>query len=214
MKRLLILVFIMVAVLTNMAAANTTPTTKIMAHPDKVTSATKATFKFESNVPDSTFECGLDGSNLKPCVSPHSYSSLRSGSHVFRVRAIDATLSRGPVSSFGWSIEPPLFCDSNNAVFMIKCFSHKPGIQVDTARALRIAKCESGVGRVSQTRSSYYGVFQLLPAEFTSFSHQGPSWVDAEFRQYHYSIMNNRGNILATFSHVHRYGWGFIGVCD
>jgi hypothetical protein len=49
----------------------------------------KATFKFASGEPGSTFTCKLDKKKLRPCTSPKTYKKLERGKHVFRVGARD-----------------------------------------------------------------------------------------------------------------------------
>ena len=49
----------------------------------------KATFRFASGEPGSTFSCKLDEKKLKPCTSPKTYRGLKPGKHVFRVKARD-----------------------------------------------------------------------------------------------------------------------------
>jgi hypothetical protein len=49
----------------------------------------KATFRFASGEPGSTFRCKLDDKKAKPCTSPTTYKKLKPGRHVFRVRARD-----------------------------------------------------------------------------------------------------------------------------
>lgn len=104
-------------------------------------------------------------------------------------------------------------CDTNSAVKAIRCLSHEKGLHVNTHEALRIAKCESGVGKAPVTASQYQGVYQLLASEFKSFQHQGPHWVVKWIKERHYNINDSWANVAATFAHVHRYGWGFIGDC-
>jgi hypothetical protein len=65
------------------------PTTTITKHPRKRTKKHGATFKFISNEQGSTFECKLDRRRFKPCHSPKRYRHLRSGRHIFKVRATD-----------------------------------------------------------------------------------------------------------------------------
>jgi hypothetical protein len=49
------------------------------------------TFGGESDSAGLAFECKLDRGRFKPCRSPKSYSDLKQGSHVFRVRALDSS---------------------------------------------------------------------------------------------------------------------------
>ena len=49
----------------------------------------KATFRFASGEPGSTFSCRLDKKKAKPCSSPKTYKGLKPGKHVFRVKARD-----------------------------------------------------------------------------------------------------------------------------
>jgi hypothetical protein len=49
----------------------------------------RATFRFASGEPGSTFRCRLDAKSFKPCVSPKTYKKLKPGKHVFRVKARD-----------------------------------------------------------------------------------------------------------------------------
>jgi hypothetical protein len=49
----------------------------------------KATFKFASGEPGSTFSCKLDTQKFRACTSPKTYKKLKPGKHVFRVRARD-----------------------------------------------------------------------------------------------------------------------------
>jgi trimeric autotransporter adhesin len=49
----------------------------------------KATFRFASSEPGSTFSCKLDKRKLRRCSSPKTYKKLAPGKHVFRVKARD-----------------------------------------------------------------------------------------------------------------------------
>ena len=51
--------------------------------------ARKATFKFASGEPGSTFSCKLDKKQRRSCTSPKTYKKLAPGKHVFRVTARD-----------------------------------------------------------------------------------------------------------------------------
>jgi lysophospholipase L1-like esterase len=49
----------------------------------------KATFRFRSSEPSSTFRCRLDRRAFRNCKNPKTYKHLKPGKHVFRVAAID-----------------------------------------------------------------------------------------------------------------------------
>jgi hypothetical protein len=67
-----------------------TPETSIDAGPRPKTRKTSATFAFSSSAAGSTFECSLDGADFEACTAPHTVDGLARGSHIFRVRAVDA----------------------------------------------------------------------------------------------------------------------------
>ena len=90
---------------------------------------------------------------------------------------------------------------------MSKCLSKQPGIRVNRATAVSVGNCESGFNRMAHSHP-YHGIYQLLSSEFGTFQHQGPRWVDREFREYDYGIHSARGNVLAAFAHAHDQGWG------
>jgi hypothetical protein len=83
------------------ASPNPAPTPTVTPAPDvkppgtslrraQVTqSARKATFTFASGEPGSTFTCKLDSKPFSRCTSPKTYSKLKPGTHVFRVKARD-----------------------------------------------------------------------------------------------------------------------------
>ena len=64
------------------------PTTTIEKKPANVIQKTKATYKFESNIPNAEFMCSIDGTDPIPCVSPMKYEGLTLGKHTFEVFAI------------------------------------------------------------------------------------------------------------------------------
>jgi CSLREA domain-containing protein len=75
------------------------PRTKVLRQPRRVPEGGVARFTFTSNEAGSRFQCRLDGGKFRPCKSPKKYRDLRSGKHIFRVRAIDAAgnVDRTPV---------------------------------------------------------------------------------------------------------------------
>ena len=54
-----------------------------------IQSSRKATFRFASGEPGSTFSCKLDNQRFRACTSPKTYKRLKPGKHVFRVMARD-----------------------------------------------------------------------------------------------------------------------------
>ena len=64
------------------------PQTTITAGPTGTVTVHKATFQFISER-GSTFRCSLDGRAFRACTSPRTYTELRGGPHVFRVKARD-----------------------------------------------------------------------------------------------------------------------------
>ncbi len=84
------------------ASPNPVPTPTVTPTPADVTrpvtslrraqiaqSQRKATFRFASGEPGSTFSCRLDRMQFRPCTSPKTYSKLKPVTHVFRVKARD-----------------------------------------------------------------------------------------------------------------------------
>jgi DNA-directed RNA polymerase specialized sigma24 family protein len=65
------------------------PNTTITSGPKTSTGSKSATFAFSGSESGVTFECSLDGGAWRACSSPRTYSGLKNGSHVFRVRAVD-----------------------------------------------------------------------------------------------------------------------------
>jgi hypothetical protein len=56
----------------------------------------RATFRFGSTEPGSTFVCRIDRKPARPCRSPKSYGHLRAGKHTFRVSAVGAAGATDP----------------------------------------------------------------------------------------------------------------------
>jgi hypothetical protein len=81
------------------------PQTTITQHPSKTSSDHSPTFKFKSSISGSHFKCKLDGQSYKNCSSPRTYSSVSSGGHTFRVKAIDPYGNPDPTpAKFSWGI--------------------------------------------------------------------------------------------------------------
>ncbi|MEA2347386.1 MAG: hypothetical protein QOG62_1173 [Thermoleophilaceae bacterium] len=67
----------------------TPPETTISKGPKKKIRTNKATFKFSSSEPGSTFQCALDKKAFKACTSPKKVTKLKKGKHKFQIQAID-----------------------------------------------------------------------------------------------------------------------------
>jgi hypothetical protein len=77
------------------AASATAPDTRI--NRAKVSQAkSRATFRFGSTEPGSTFVCRIDRRTARPCHSPKSYRHLKAGKHTFSVFAVDAAGQADP----------------------------------------------------------------------------------------------------------------------
>jgi hypothetical protein len=77
-------------------ADRTPPETTITKGPKKESAKTKAKLRFESNEPNSTFECKLDRKPFAPCTSPQKYKRLKAKRHKVLVRAIDPAGNADP----------------------------------------------------------------------------------------------------------------------
>jgi CSLREA domain-containing protein len=66
------------------------PETFIVSGPDSTTSSTAASFVFDSNEEDVSYQCALDGGTFEPCEPTETFSNLPVGARTLEVRAIDA----------------------------------------------------------------------------------------------------------------------------
>ena len=73
--------------------------------PADPTNSTSASLSFSSNEVGVSYECSLDDSGYGSCISPALYTGLATGSHVFRVRAVDG-LGAGEPAVHSWTISP------------------------------------------------------------------------------------------------------------
>ncbi|HEV3375764.1 MAG TPA: Ig-like domain-containing protein [Thermoleophilaceae bacterium] len=91
------------------------PAPTIDSGPDRLTGSTVAGFEFSGtdNGPAPaplSFECRLDAGAWEPCSSPHGYGAgpgqepLPDGTHVFELRATDATGNQGE-ASYQWTVD-------------------------------------------------------------------------------------------------------------
>jgi hypothetical protein len=82
------------------------PDTILLSYPQSLTNSTSAVFRFSSTEQNSRFECQIDNENWSACGIPKTYTELSEGSHVFRVRAIDAVGNVDPTpATYPWIIK-------------------------------------------------------------------------------------------------------------
>ena len=87
----------------------TPPDTTISSAPPASTTATSASFSFDSSKPGSSFQCRLDSGAWSACSSPHGYTGLSVGAHSFGVRATDASGNVDPSPATAtWTITTPM----------------------------------------------------------------------------------------------------------
>jgi hypothetical protein len=87
----------------------TPPDTRLDSTPPVESFLDTATFTFSSSEGSVTFECNLDGTGFKTCVSPWTRSNLAQGKHTFQVRARDAVGNLDPTpASYIWTILYPV----------------------------------------------------------------------------------------------------------
>jgi hypothetical protein len=77
---------------------------RIVGHPRRVTSSTRARFSFTSRERGLRFQCRLDARAWAWCRSPMRYARLARGRHVFRVRAKDPDATMSRPSRLAWQI--------------------------------------------------------------------------------------------------------------
>ncbi|XXF75166.1 Ig-like domain-containing protein [Myxococcaceae bacterium GXIMD 01537] len=101
------------------AVDTTAPDTVIVTGPAAVITVTTATFDFESDEENATYECSLDGAAYVPCSDPLTLNALADGQHTLLVRAIDAGGNVDPTpASHTWVVDttpPDTFVDSGPA---------------------------------------------------------------------------------------------------
>lgn len=85
------------------------PDTRLLTGPNPLTTATSATFTFDSLQADVTgFQCSLDHASFVPCSSPRAYGSLSRGLHSFEVSAVDTGSNADPLPAAAqWTVVAP-----------------------------------------------------------------------------------------------------------
>lgn len=162
----------------------TPPNTTINSGPPAITLDTTATFTFSADEPFVTFECALDLSSYSNCMSPHTLTGVPVGSHVFRVRATDASGNVDPTpAEYPWTIDgPPVVTiltgppEDNEVTFATFTFeSNKPGSTFECWLDGNVSACTSPVTYTG------IGVGQHLFAVRATANGLTGDWVDWEF---------------------------------
>ncbi|MFP2912310.1 Ig-like domain-containing protein, partial [Pyxidicoccus sp. 3LFB2] len=82
------------------------PDTLIASGPADPTNASTATFDFEANEPNATFECSVDGAAFVPCTDPDTFEGFAEGEHTLAVRAVDAAGNVDPTpATYTWTVD-------------------------------------------------------------------------------------------------------------
>ncbi|MDQ5895579.1 MAG: hypothetical protein QG596_1840 [Actinomycetota bacterium] len=85
----LLTTFVMAALFLSFAGSASALETTIISGPadGETITVDSAIFVFNSDDPEATFECSIEGRSFKPCSSPISMEDLEDGRHSFAVRA-------------------------------------------------------------------------------------------------------------------------------
>lgn len=84
----------------------TPPNTTITGNPTSPGNSPNATFTFTAGEPGATYEASLDGGPYGAVTSPHTYTGLADGNHIFNVRAIDVAGNVDPTPApYMWDID-------------------------------------------------------------------------------------------------------------
>jgi hypothetical protein len=83
----------------------TPPTATIVSGPPRLSHSRTATFELESDEPDSTFRCSMDGSVFLICESPKTYQGLLDGRHIFTVLAVDIAKNESLAAQWTFTVD-------------------------------------------------------------------------------------------------------------
>jgi bacillolysin len=111
---------------------------------------TRATFRFHSSEPGSTFSCSLDGARFTSCTSPRTYRRLAARSHSFRARASDQAGNDDPSPAI--------------ATFRTRPSCVVPGVGGKTLAAARraLTRAHCRAGRTSAVYSGRVGKGRVI----------------------------------------------------
>jgi large repetitive protein len=97
-----------VAVTGALAAPTVAPPT-ITGSPANPTASTSAPFTFTGAPSGGSYQCSLDAAAFATCTSPKTYTGIATGTHTFRVSAVDKNNKMSDPASFTWTVDatPP-----------------------------------------------------------------------------------------------------------
>jgi hypothetical protein len=136
----------------------TPPVVKLVTKPAVVSKSTTADFTYAGDdfgrtATTLTYLCSLDAA-LIPCpVAPH-YTGLSQGAHVFQIKATDAALNTGPLTTYSWSVDTvaPTVTAAAQSLWTL-----------GTAMTLHYTGADGGSGiashKVTYRRAAYNGAF-------------------------------------------------------
>jgi hypothetical protein len=84
------------------------PRPRIVRHPGKVETSTRARFALADRKPSLRFECRLDRGRWRPCRARLAYSGIAPGLHAFAARAVNRRGRRSAAARFRWRLLEPM----------------------------------------------------------------------------------------------------------
>ena len=84
------------------------PMPKITSSPSLTTTDITATFAFTDTEAAVSYRCQLDSATLSACASPKTYSSLKTGEHLFAVQAVDRAGNGSIPAYYLWIVQKPV----------------------------------------------------------------------------------------------------------
>jgi hypothetical protein len=76
---------------------------KIVKHPARLSSKSKASFTFTAAQEDLRFRCRLDRDGWQACETPAVFTGIEPGQHSFMVRAVSRRGRYGPAAGYRWT---------------------------------------------------------------------------------------------------------------
>ncbi len=84
------------------------PMPRITSNPSLMTTEITATFAFTDSEVAVSYRCQLDGATFSACISPKTYSNLKTGEHLFAVQAVDRAGNDSVPAYYLWIVQKPV----------------------------------------------------------------------------------------------------------